>query len=126
MKKGMLVSLAAGALLLSATAFAAGKDSVSGEAMAKCPPPAKPEIPNGRNASEEQMLAAQKAVKAYQAANATHTKCLASLEQSWGDDATEDQRAIIVILHNRAIDEETGIADLFNQSIRAFKGKSGG
>ena len=32
----------------------------------------------------------------------------------------------IVIFHNRAIDDETGVADLFNQSVRAFKGKSGG
>jgi hypothetical protein len=94
--------------------------------MAKCPPPAKPEIPNGRNATEEQMLAAQKAVKAYQAANSKYTGCLASLEQSWGDEASEEQKAVIVIFHNRAIDEETSIADLFNQSVRAFKGKSGG
>jgi hypothetical protein len=123
--KKVLISLAAGCLLLSGAALAAD-DSASGEAMAKCPRPAKPEIPNGRNATEEQMLAAQKAVKAYQAENSKYTSCLASLEQSWGDDATEEQKAVIVIFHNRAIDEETGVADLFNQSIRAFKGKSGG
>lgn len=123
--KKVLFSFAAGCLLLSGAALAAD-DSASGEAMAKCPPPAKPEIPNGRNASEDQMLAAQKAVKAYQAANSKYTSCLASLEQSWGDDATEEQKAVIVIFHNRAIDDETNVADLFNQSVRAFKGKSGG
>jgi len=124
MKTGMLISFAAGVLLLSGAALAAD-DSASGEAMAKCPPPAKPEIPNGRNASEEQMIAAQRGVKAYQTENKKHTDCLANLEQSWGDAATEEQKAIIVIFHNRAVDEESGIADLFNQSVRAFKGKSG-
>jgi hypothetical protein len=125
MKNGMFLSLAAGALLLHGAALAQ-TDSASGEAMAKCPPPTKPDIPNGRNATEEQMLAAQKAVKAYQAENSKYTSCLASLEQSWGDEATEEQKAVIVIFHNRAIDEESGVADLFNQSVRAFKGKSGG
>jgi hypothetical protein len=122
--KKVLFSVVAG-LLLSGAALAAD-NSASGEAMAKCPPPAKPEIPNGRNATEEQMLAAQKAVKAYQAANSKYTSCLSSLEQSWGDDASEERKAVIVIFHNRAIDEETSIADMFNQSVRAFKGKSGG
>ena len=124
MKNSMLISLAAGALLLSGAAFGA-KESASGEAMTKCPSPAKPEIPNGRNATEEQMLAAQLAIKAYQTENGKHTACLASLEQSWGDEATEEQKAVIVIFHNRAVDEESAIAALFNQSVRAFKGKSG-
>jgi hypothetical protein len=121
--KKVLISVAAGCLLLSGAALAA-TDSASGEAMAKCPPPAKPDIPNGRNATEEQMLAAQKAVKTYQTENGKHTACLASLEQSWGDAATEEQKAVIVIFHNRAIDEETSVADLFNQAVRAFKGKN--
>jgi hypothetical protein len=124
--KKVFLSVAAGTtLLLTGAAFAAS-DSASGEAMAKCPPPAKPEIPNGRTATEEQMLAAQKAVKTYQAENGKYTSCLASLEQSWGDAATEEQKAVIVIFHNRAIDEETGVADLFNQAVRAFKGKNQG
>lgn len=122
--KKVLFSVVAGLLLSGATL--AADNSASGEAMAKCPPPAKPEIPNGRNATEEQMLAAQKAVKAYQTANSKYTSCLSSLEQSWGDDASEERKAVIVIFHNRAIDEETSIADMFNQSVRAFKGKSGG
>ena len=121
-----LLSLAAGVLLLHGAAVSAQSESASGEALAKCPPPTKPDIPNGRTASEEQMLAAQKSVKTYQAENGKYTSCLASLEQSWGDNATEEQKAVIVILHNRAIDDETGVADLFNQSVRAFKGKAGG
>jgi len=127
MKKGMILSMAAGVLLLSGGAAMAA-DSVSGEAMTKCPPPAKPDIPNGRSATEDQMLAAQQAVKAYQAENSKHTGCLASLEQSWGDEASDERKAVIVIFHNRAVDEEASIADLFNQSVRAFKGKgkSGG
>ena len=122
--KKLFLSIAAGTLLLSGAALAAD-ESASGAAMAKCPPPTRPEIPNGRNASEEQMMAALHAVKTYQTENKKHTDCLANLEQSWGEAATEEQKAVIVIFHNRAVDEETGIADLFNQSVRAFKGKAG-
>lgn len=122
MKNAIISSLAACALLFGASAFA--QTSASGEALAKCPPPAKPDIPNGRTASEEEMLAAQRSIKEYQTALGGYRSCLAGLEQSWGESATEEQKAVVVLLHNRAVDEEAGVADLFNQSVRAFKGKS--
>jgi hypothetical protein len=122
MKRHLFLHAAALALLFCGTA-AAQTDSASGEVMKKCQPPAKPEIPNGRTATEEQMVKANKAVKEYLAASEEYIACLHKVEASWGDQATEEQRAVIVIFHNRQVDEMHATGDLFNQAVRAYKGR---
>ena len=57
------------------TALAMALGSTSALA-ADCEAPATPELPDGATASMEQMLAGQKAVKAFQAANLEYMKCL--------------------------------------------------
>ena len=121
MKKRVLLSAAAGALLFCGVA--AAQESASGEVMEKCPPPAKPAIPNGRTATEDEMIEAQKALKGYLKASDDYIACLHKVEASWGEAATEEQRAVIVIFHNRQVDEMHATGDLFNQAVRAFKGR---
>lgn len=91
--------------------------------MRHCVFPSKPQIPNGRTASEEEMIAAQKKIKAYMNGGSGYIDCLKKLESSWGEDVTDEQRQVIVIFHNKVVDDMEGVADLFNQAVRAFKGR---
>jgi hypothetical protein len=101
----------------------AQSESASGEVTEKCKMGEKPAIPNGRTATEEEMLNAQRALKAYLAKGDEFMACLKQVEAGWGPDATEEQKAVIVIFHNRSVDEMQATADLFNQAVRAFKGR---
>ncbi len=100
-------------------------ESASGEVMQKCKYPTRPDIPNGRDATEEEMVGAQKLLKDYLAGGDGYLACLDQVSQGWGEAATEEQKQVIVIFHNRMVDEMQSTADLFNQSVRAFKGKRG-
>lgn len=100
-------------------------ESTSGIVMEKCKAPTKPEIPNGRNATEDEMLDSQRKLKDYLANGDTYLSCLDELEAGWGENETDEQRAVIVIFHNRMVDEMQSTGDLFNQAVRAFKGKRG-
>lgn len=124
MKRQNLVALVLPALMFGA-ASVAEEGSVSGEVSAKCTLPGKPAIPNGRTATEEEMLSAQKALKSYLADGDAYIGCLDAVEQSWGQEPTDEQRSVVMIFHNRMVDEMQATADLFNQAVRAFKGKRG-
>lgn len=113
------------ALFPVAAAAEDATESASGEVMQKCKYPARPDIPNGRDATEEEMIGAQRLLKDYLAGGDGYLACLDQVNQGWGETATEEQRAVIVIFHNRMVDEMQATADLFNQSVRAFKGKRG-
>jgi len=112
--------------LIFCTGAAAQTESASGELADTCGTgPAKPQIPNGRTATEEEMLAAQRQLKSFLAEGDDYLGCLDEVEQGWGDGVTDEQRAVVLIFHNRMVDEMQATADLFNQAVRAFKGKRG-
>jgi hypothetical protein len=106
---------------LPLTGFA--KESASGEVSGKCKYPKQPEVPNGRKASEAELIATQKKIKAYMAEGNEYIACIAKVEQSWGDEASDEQRAIIVLFNNKVVDDQQAVADLFNSAVRAYKGK---
>jgi hypothetical protein len=124
MKRNVFVALIL-PLALTCPAIFAQSESISGEVMKACSPPEKPEIPNGRTASEDDMLAAQRQLKSYLADGEAYTACLKELERGWGDASTEERRAVIVIFHNRMVDEMHATGDMFNQAVRAYKGRPG-
>jgi hypothetical protein len=93
------------------------------EVNASCDYPEKPTIPEGRNSTEEEMLQAQSRMKAFIADGNDYIACLDKLEASWGEDADDNDHALIVVLHNKAVDDMQSVADLFNTAVRAFKGK---
>lgn len=115
-------------LSLSATFAVGAQDATgtaSGEAAQKCKVPDRPEIPNGRSATEEDMLGAQTKLKAYLASGEAYLGCLDTMKTGWGEAATPEQLEIHVLLYNRMVDEMQATGDLFNQAVRAFKGKRG-
>ena len=108
-------------LLIFSTCYA---DSASGDIVKKCDYSDRPTIPNGRKATEAEMIEAQKTMKAFLEHGNAYLECLTKVEESWGSDATEDQKATLVIFYNKVVDDMQEIAALFNSAIRAFKGKN--
>ena len=99
------------------------QDSASGDVSEKCKYPKQPPIPNGRKATEAELIEAQGAMKAYLAEGDAYIACIAEVEKSWGDDATDEQKSIIVLFNNKVVDDMQAVADLFNAAVRAYKGK---
>jgi len=106
---------------------------VFGSAMAnaECTMPEMPSLPSGEGATMEQMIAGQKAVKSFQAANIDYMGCVeklmdkaAALAESAGGDAKEAAQASfekIQATYNDAVSAEEDLAGKFNAAIRAYK-----
>ena len=105
----------------------------SGIALAAdCVAPEKPPMPDGANASLEEMLAGQKAVKAFQAGNVEYMKCLEGNFMAAEANAKESPdpatRAIAAAeydesfdAYNAAVSAEEEVAGEFNVELRAYK-----
>jgi hypothetical protein len=86
---------------------------VAGSAYAACPEPTgMTDVPKGATASRDDMMAAQRAIKAYDSAVKAYTECLS---QS-GENPAKG---------NDAIDKLTKLAQQFNAELRTFKEKNG-
>jgi hypothetical protein len=117
---------------LLAMAFTAGLALV-GPAYADCPyPPAPDKLPDGATATLEDMLAGQKAVKAYQAAIDSYVACIdkeldAAITKG-GDQLKPAQKAdmqhVEAQKHNAAIDQVQAVADRFNEQVKVFKART--
>jgi hypothetical protein len=116
-----LVALAAVAGLCSTAAFA------------DCPYPSGPKtIPDGNTASLNEMLDMKKAVKKYDDDTSEYLSCIqkehdASLA-ALGGKVTDKQKAdldrIEADRHNAAVAQLQGVADKFNEQVRAYKAKN--
>jgi len=85
-------------------------------------PPAAPQIPDGKTATSEQMVDAQKAVKDYVSKMEAYIACLDTEAAGTGDQpVTEAQQHIHVEKHNAAVDEMQNVADKYNAEVRAYK-----
>ena len=117
---------------LLAMAFTAGLALV-GPAYADCPyPPAPDKLPDGASATLEDMLAGQKAVKAYQMAIDGYVACIdkeldAAIVKG-GDQLKPAQKAdmqhVEAQKHNAAIDQVQAVADRFNEQVKVFKART--
>ena len=121
------IRLAALALALGSSAGMAGD----------CSGPQPPSLPDGATASMEEMLAGQKAVKEYQAANLEYMGCLekeftaaetAALNSSSEEDKEAAQATYqkAVDAYNAAVSKEEEIAGQFNTEIREYKAANPG
>jgi len=117
---GLVISVA---IFTSALALAQDADSVSGDILAKCTYPKAPSIPNGKSSTEKELLATQKLMKGYLAKGDDFLTCLDHLQEGWGEDEKKEKASFIVMFHNRMVDDMNEVADLFNTSVRAFKGR---
>lgn len=120
--------------IFSATAMA--DESASGEIINKCgATPPMPSIPNGMKASMDDMLAAQKKIKAFQAEAQKYRACVGQFIDQWGKqakdpDADDDAKSaagekasIATNFYNQSVSDEEDVANMFNTAIHAFNGK---
>lgn len=100
--------------------------------LADCVYPKKPsDPPNGSKATQEEMVAAMKTTKQYDADVKTYLACLDtetdSLISALGGDAKPEAIQQVKnkqnLKHNAAIDDLQKYADAFNVQLRAFKAK---
>lgn len=100
-------------------------------AVAECAKPDAPTLPNGATSAMEDMLAGQKAVKAFQAANIEYMGCLEAAfnaaektaQSSKGDEKTAAQATYdeSIDAYNAAVSQEEEVAGQFNTEIRDYK-----
>ena len=100
--------------------------SMAGECTA---PSSMPTLPDGATANMEQMLAGQKAVKEYQAANSEYRACLdpmlaAAQTAVAGDSPSEEAQATLKKLnddYNASVSREEELADKWNSARKKYK-----
>ena len=102
-------------------------------AHAACPYPKGPDsIPDGNSAKLEDMLAAQKAVKQFDADIGAYQTCLETEHNdalaSEGDKLSEDQKKermrVLAQKQNAAADEAQQLADRFNEQVKVYREKN--
>ncbi|MEY2721668.1 MAG: hypothetical protein ACO32H_08490 [Steroidobacteraceae bacterium] len=104
----------------------------AGPAFAACTYPKAPDkIPDGNTATLDEMLAAQRAVKAFDAAITAYQGCLEQENNSAlaaNPEMTEEQKAerlkILGQKQNAAVDDAQALADRFNAQIRVYREKN--
>ena len=98
-----------------------------------CDYPQRPEIPEGATASKEEMVAASKAVRAYQGDMVSYRECIdaestatvAELEIGEADEETiNNNKMAAAKKYNASVDEEELIVARFNEAVRAYKAQS--
>jgi hypothetical protein len=101
-------------------------------AHAACPYPKGPDsIPDGNTAKLEDMLAAQKAVKQFDADIGAYQTCLETEHNAAigaAGDLTEDQKKerarVLAQKQNAAADEAQQVADRFNVQVKVYREKN--
>ncbi len=114
-------------------------------AIAECGSPSAPKLPDGAVSTLEDMLAGQKAMKAFQAEVVQYRACLVGIDEEVGDDLSAAQATIdakldemrqlvleaddeaktaheaMLAKYNAAVDSEAAIAGEVNIEIREHK-----
>lgn len=110
----------------------------SGPLYAACTYPTAPEsLPDGNTATLEEMVAAQKAVKAFDQQITAYTACLkleseaalAQVDQGEDDAKKKEERKkelerMQVQKHNAAVEADEALAARFNEQLKVFKAKN--
>lgn len=86
-----------------------------------CTAPAEPAIPaDGASAAKADVLAAQKAVKAFVAGGEEFIACLDKWERS-RDEISDEERMAVIRHHNHMTDAMHAAGGRFNQVVREYK-----
>ncbi|MEN7343309.1 MAG: hypothetical protein AAAFM81_10220 [Pseudomonadota bacterium] len=114
--------------VISRLVFIAAMASLSSVAYGACDYPSRITIPNGTDASKEEMLEGSKAIKAYMNDMNAYLDCLESENQNAGEEGeaaeiTEQRNALFTKRYNAAVEEMESQANEFNVQVRAYKAK---
>ena len=122
----------------AAVALAAVAALASGHVHAACTYPTAPDsIPDGNTATLDEMVAAQKAVRAFDQQIGAYTACLklesdaalAQVDQSQDDTKKKEEQKkelerMQVQKHNAAVEADEALATRFNEQLKVFKAKN--
>lgn len=102
--------------------------SISTAALAECEIGNAPIIPDGNVASEDELVAAQKAYRAFEETTTEYRECLMqekAAAEAAGLSEEELQQALAKNLaaDNAAVDQLVIVAEEFNKAVRAFKAR---
>lgn len=99
--------------------------ALSTQAQAECETPQAPIVPDGNVASQDELVAAQQAMKSYQGTLVEYRECLAGMDSAVAPDSeeAEQQTASILAAYNASVDSEQLVAEQFNAAVRAFKAR---
>lgn len=86
-----------------------------------CTAPEAPQVIDGKNASEQEMLDAQQAVKGFVAKGRQYIGCLKAKEQALGEDAAKEASKELVDLYNAMVDEMKSTSEAFNNAVRTYQ-----
>lgn len=97
----------------------------SQQVLAECSHGDGPIIPDGNVASQDELVAAQKAMKAFQVTLAEYRECLDAKDAAIDPEAedAEAQKAAIGADYDASVDAEEKMAEEFNTAVRAFKAR---
>ena len=93
-------------------------------ALAVCPYPMPLDnLPDGKSATNEEMMSAQADVKTYVADVEAYLQCLTEELAALGEIATLEQRLIREKRHNAAVEVMNSVADTYNVAVREYKAR---
>ncbi len=103
----------------------AGLMTMSASVAAECTVPASPIIPDGNVASQDELVAAQQAMKAFQGQLGEYRVCVDGLQKELDpeDESTAEKTAELNALYDASVDAEAAVAEEFNVAVRAFKAR---
>lgn len=112
-------------LAILITGLAGLAQAVEGVDLDACPFPTAPTVPEGSTASTEDLNTAGKSIREYVADMEAALACLDEIQGGLGEEITQEQSAAITERYNAGVDEMNGLAESFNEQVRAFKAKQG-
>ena len=86
----------------------------------ECSLPERPEVPQGDNVTESALTEVQGEVQSYVDEGNAYLECLSEQEAELGEDATDNERALIASMHNQVVEEMQAVADEFNAAVRSL------
>lgn len=91
----------------------------------ECTMPAGPIIPDGNVASQDELIAAQKAIKGFQQNLIDYRVCVDEIQKTLDPESegTAERIAAFNALYDSSVDAEARIAEEFNVAVKAFKAR---
>lgn len=86
-----------------------------------CEQPSMVSVPQGDDASLDELLAAQENVKNYMAAMEEYLACVNDEIEAAGEDAPAQFQALMARRNNTAVDEMETVAAAFNEQVQAYR-----
>lgn len=108
-------------LVVSGLVLAEESVQQEGSAVIECREPDMMLIPDGNNASSQEMLDSQAIVESYIIITKDYLTCLLGVEKEIGDALTYEQRKDSITRYNLAVARVEGLVESFNQQLRTYK-----